>query len=112
MNNKDKNRSKIYLSKNFNIFRLGSNPDTLFSYEMIQEHFRKYAKYDLVLSAALLPMIISDKGNKVDLGELAGNMEKSKENNYEDSKDFDVFDSFFFRQLTQKIQQTHERRCN
>lgn len=38
---------------------------------MMQDHFRKYAKFGLILSTILLPMITSDSGNAVDLDGLS-----------------------------------------
>lgn len=57
------------------------------------EHFRKYAKFGLVLSTILLPMITTDRGNGIDLDEMAAKFEKSKETNFEND-DLGVFDSF------------------
>lgn len=53
------------------IFSLGSDPEKLFSFKMMQDHFRKYAKFGLILSTILLPMITSDSGNAVDLDGLS-----------------------------------------
>lgn len=60
----------------------------------MQEHFRKYAKFGLVLSTVLLPMITTEKGNGLDLDELAANFEKCKENNCVDSQDLEAFNTF------------------
>lgn len=60
----------------------------------MQEHFKKYAKFGLILSTVLLPMITTEQGNGLDLDELAVNFEKGKENNFEDGKDFEAFNSF------------------
>lgn len=69
----------------------------------MQEHLRKYAKFGLILSAVLLPMITSDKGSIVDLDEIANNVEKGKESNFENNKDLDVFDSLFSENSRQKF---------
>lgn len=55
----------------FLYFRLGSDAQQLFPYSMMQEHFRKFGKYGLILSAALLPMITTEKGNGINLDEIA-----------------------------------------
>lgn len=47
-------------------FRLGSDPK-LFTFELMQEHFRKFGKLGLVLSTVLLPMITSEEGSGLDL---------------------------------------------
>lgn len=59
----------------------------------MHEHFRKNAKYGLVLSTILLPMITTDRGNALDLDELANNIKNCQENNLE-NKNVDIFDSF------------------
>lgn len=73
---------------------MGSDPEKLFPYAVMQEHFRKYAKFGLILSTVLLPMITTERGTGLDLDELAANFEKGKENNFEDSKDLEAFNSF------------------
>ncbi|XP_055302585.1 uncharacterized protein LOC129568559 [Sitodiplosis mosellana] len=47
--------------------RLGSDPETIFPYKLMMEHFRKFAKFGLVLSTVLLPMITSEIGSGLDL---------------------------------------------
>ncbi|XP_055296576.1 uncharacterized protein LOC129565584 [Sitodiplosis mosellana] len=76
------------------IRRLGSDPEKLFPFAVMLEHFRKYAKFGLVLSTVLLPMITTDRGNGLDLDELAVKFEKNKENNFENKEDLDAFNSF------------------
>ena len=73
---------------------MGSDPDKLFPYSLMQEHLRKNSKYGLILSTVLLPMITTEQGNGLDLDELAVKFEKGKENNFEDSNEFTAFDSF------------------
>lgn len=51
-------------------FRLGSDPEQLFSFDMMQDHFRKYGKFGLVLANMLLPMMTADSGNAVDMDAL------------------------------------------
>lgn len=51
--------------------RLGSDPDKLFPYKLMMEHFRKFAKFAMVFSTVLLPLITTDSGSKVDLDELS-----------------------------------------
>lgn len=46
---------------------MGSDPEKLFSYPLMMEHFRKFARFGLILSTVLLPMITSDAGNGLDL---------------------------------------------
>lgn len=50
----------------------------------MQEHFRKFGKYGLILSSALLPMITAEKGNAIDMDEAANDMA-----NNQNSKTFD-----------------------
>lgn len=58
---------------------MGSDPEKLFSYKMLQEHLRKYARFGLILSTMLLPMITSDSGNVVDLDGLSDQIASGKE---------------------------------
>lgn len=51
-------------------FRLGSDPEILFPYTLMMEHFRKFAKFGLVLSTVLLPMITSESGSGLDLDDM------------------------------------------
>lgn len=46
---------------------------------MMQEHFRKYAKFGLILATALLPMITSDDSNTIDLDDMALKVENGVE---------------------------------
>lgn len=57
---------------------MGSDPSKLFPWELMLEHFHKFAKFGLVLSIMLLPMITTEQGNGVNLDELAEDVEKGK----------------------------------
>lgn len=82
--------------------RLGSDPDQLFPFELMQEHFHKFARYGLLMSTTLLPMITgttknlflqlceydfnttfslsaADKGNVVDMDEMFEDLNNGKE---------------------------------
>ncbi|XP_031627331.1 uncharacterized protein LOC116343428 [Contarinia nasturtii] len=59
--------------------RLGSNPDKLFPFTMLLEHCRKFAKFGLILSTALLPIMTSDDGNQINFDELAEDVKRGKE---------------------------------
>lgn len=61
-----------------NIFRLGSDPEKLFPRELMLEHFRKFARFGLILASMLLPMITTEQGNGINLDELAEDVEKGK----------------------------------
>lgn len=45
----------------------------------MQDHFRKYAKFGLILATILLPMITSDAGNAVNLDELSDAIKNGEE---------------------------------
>lgn len=60
-------------------FRLGSDPDKLFPYELMLEHFRKFAKFGLVLANCLLPMITADDRNGINIDELCDEINSGKE---------------------------------
>ncbi|XP_031627328.1 uncharacterized protein LOC116343425 [Contarinia nasturtii] len=70
--------------------RLGSNLDKYFPYATMLEHFRKFAKFGLILSTVLLPMITTDRGNGLDLDELAEKFKDQPANN----EDIDAFQAF------------------
>lgn len=67
------------LIKNFLIIRLGADPEKLFPYKVLQEHFRKYAKFGLILSTVLLPMMTSEDGYTLNIDEIAENIENGVE---------------------------------
>lgn len=55
------------------------------------EHFRKFAKFGLILSTVLLPMMTSESGNGIDLDEFAEDLTNGKEvaeNSYREMCDF------------------------
>lgn len=65
-------------------FRLGSDPK-LFPLELMLEHFRKFAKFGLVLSTVLLPMITSEIGSGLDLdgmGDQSSNKDGANANDF------------------------------
>lgn len=69
-----------------NIFlfsRLGSDPDTLFPFEMLMEHLHKFGKFGLILAAMLLPMITADPSFGVNLDEFADQVSDYKEGKVE-----------------------------
>lgn len=60
-------------------FRLGSDPENLFSFKMMQDHFRKYARFGLIMASMLLPMITSDSGSPVDMDGLSDAIKNGEE---------------------------------
>ena len=52
---------------------MSSDPEKLFPYTLMMEHFRKFAKFGLVLSTVLLPMITSETGSGLDLDGMTDN---------------------------------------
>lgn len=48
-------------------FRLGSNPEKLFSYELMTKHLRKFGKFGLIMASTLLPTITADLGREMNL---------------------------------------------
>lgn len=53
------------------IFRLGSDPDKIFSYDLMMEHFRKYGKLALIFATVMLPVVTAEKGKELNLDVLA-----------------------------------------
>lgn len=58
---------------------MGSDPEQLFSFKTMQEHFRKYARFGLIMSSMLLPMLTSDSGTVVDLDGLSDAIKNGEE---------------------------------
>lgn len=58
-----------------NVSRLGSNPEKLFPYKLMLEHFDRFAKFGLILAMMLIPML-TYKGIGVNLDESAENFQK------------------------------------
>lgn len=52
-------------------FRLGSDPEELFPFSLMQLHFQKFAKYGLILAAIVLPIITAERGIAIDLDQIA-----------------------------------------
>lgn len=57
------------------IFRLGSDPGKLFPFELMQEHLRKFAKYGLILSTVLLPIITLEDDYVTDFESIGESVE-------------------------------------
>lgn len=51
--------------------RLGSDPERLFPFELMQDHFRKFARYGLIMASVLLPVITQDRGSGFDSEDMA-----------------------------------------
>lgn len=63
----------------FFFFRLGSDPEKLFPFDLMQQHFRKFARYGLLMATGLLPMITADSGNVVNLDNFFEDINNGKE---------------------------------
>lgn len=50
---------------------MGSDPEKLFPYDLMMEHFRKYAKFGLILANLLLPVMTNESGNGANLDQVA-----------------------------------------
>ncbi|XP_037028754.1 uncharacterized protein LOC119068987 [Bradysia coprophila] len=73
---------KIYhVSLSTHMRKLGSDPDELFPYGVMLEHFKKFGKFGLFISAMLLPMITSEQGNGINLDVLADRFENGSSDN-------------------------------
>lgn len=58
---------------------MGSDPEQLFPYKLMLEHFHKYGKLGLVLASVMLPIITKDGGLEVNLDSLAEDVNSGKE---------------------------------
>lgn len=63
---------------------MGSDPEKLFPFALMMDHFRKFAKYGLIMATAVLPIITMERGNGLDLDEVA--------NIVENHETLDIFD--------------------
>lgn len=45
----------------------------------MMEHFRKFARYGLLMATGILPMITADRGNVVDMDDLFNDINNGKE---------------------------------
>lgn len=61
---------------------MGSDPEKLFPYNLMLEHFRKFARYGLILATVILPVITSEREYGIDLDEIANNAESRSEEDF------------------------------
>lgn len=52
---------------------MGSNPEKLFSYELMSQHLRKFGKFGLIMASTLLPTITSDFESEMNLDDTSSN---------------------------------------
>lgn len=50
--------------------RLGSDPDQIFPYSKMLDHFRKFARYGLMIATLLIPILTTDIGNGIEMDNL------------------------------------------
>lgn len=50
---------------------MGSNPDEIFSHDLMMEHFRKYGKIALIYAVVMLQVITAEKGKELNMDDLA-----------------------------------------
>lgn len=55
---------------------MGSDAAALFPYELMQEHLQKFAKFGLIMSTVLLPVITFDGEYRPNFEEIGENAEK------------------------------------
>lgn len=55
--------------------KCGSDPEQLFSFNDLQDQFKKFGKYGVVMAPCLLQIIVSDPNNIVNMDELAANVD-------------------------------------
>lgn len=54
---------------------MGSDPEKLFPYKLMLEHLRKFARFGLIMSTVLLPVITFDGEFKPNFEEICQNAE-------------------------------------
>lgn len=50
---------------------MGSDPDTLFSYDLMMEHFHKFGKVAVIYAGAMLPIMTAEEGKELNMDDLA-----------------------------------------
>lgn len=63
----------------FLLFRLGSDPTKLFPFELMMQHFHKFARYGLPIATGILPMITADSGKIVDMDNVFDDINNGKD---------------------------------
>ncbi|XP_031627329.1 uncharacterized protein LOC116343426 [Contarinia nasturtii] len=53
------------------ITKLGSDPETLFPYKLMLEHFHSLGKVGLILATVMLPIIMKDSAQEINLDEIS-----------------------------------------
>lgn len=59
-------------------FRLGSDPEKLFPFDLMLKHLQKCAKYGFIMSTVLLPVLTSESDYGLDFDEIAESVESGK----------------------------------
>lgn len=52
---------------------MGSDPEKLFPFTLMQEHLHKLGKFGLISAAVILPLLVIEKGNGLNLDGIADN---------------------------------------
>lgn len=76
----------IFSNDNLINFRLGSDPEKLFSFNLMQKHLHRFGKFGFILATVILPLLGTEKGNGLNIDEMANNA-----GNHNDSQIFDTF---------------------
>lgn len=56
------------------IRRLGSDPDKLYPWSVLQDHLKKFGKYAFLMCPILVPMLVADAQDIPDLDEIVSKM--------------------------------------
>lgn len=59
-------------------FRLNSDPEKLFPYNVLLEHLHKFGKFGLVMASIFLPLMTGEEGSNPNMEELAQGMQAGK----------------------------------
>lgn len=70
---------KIFAYSYTFVFRLGSDPEKLFPFELMQDHFQKFGKFGMIMAAMLLPMLTATGGHSVDIDSLCDGIKEGKD---------------------------------
>lgn len=62
--------SFFFVFFHYPVVRLGSDPEQLFPFEMMQNHLRQFGRFGMIMATMLLPILTSDDGHAVDMDDM------------------------------------------
>lgn len=88
-----------YESMSTIIKQLGSEPDNLITFSDLQDQFRQFSKFGVIMAPMLLKLILSDPKNIVDMDKFAENLDPHSD----DSKHLATFNDTTERRYRERV---------